>query len=60
MKDAGGAMKKIHGGLTISKVDETMYVPKPIQPLAHGIRNSRQPEVSEWNICADRFTFSEL
>src|SRR5437588_10505270 len=27
MKDAGTAMKQIHGGLTIDKVDATMYVP---------------------------------
>ena len=27
MKGAGNAMKQIHGGLTIDKVDATMYVP---------------------------------
>jgi charged multivesicular body protein 4 len=27
MKNAGSAMKQIHGGLTIDKVDATMYVP---------------------------------
>jgi len=27
MKNAGNAMKQIHGGLTIDKVDATMYVP---------------------------------
>jgi hypothetical protein len=27
MKNAGTAMKQIHGGLTIDKVDATMYVP---------------------------------
>ena len=26
MKNAGQAMKQIHGGLTIDKVDATMYV----------------------------------
>lgn len=26
MKNAGTAMKQIHSGLTIEKVDETMYV----------------------------------
>jgi len=29
MKNAGNAMKQIHGGLTIDKVDATMYVPFP-------------------------------
>ena len=27
MKNASAAMKQIHGGLTIDKVDQTMYVP---------------------------------
>src|SRR5436190_14347020 len=27
MKNAGSAMQQIHGGLTIDKVDATMYVP---------------------------------
>jgi hypothetical protein len=32
MKNAGKAMKQIHGNLTIDKVDETMYVVFPILP----------------------------
>jgi hypothetical protein len=34
MKNASNAMKQIHGGLTIDKVDQTMYVlplPAPLQ-----------------------------
>ncbi len=27
MEKAGQAMKKIHGGLTMDKIDQTMYVP---------------------------------
>jgi hypothetical protein len=30
MKNASSAMKQIHGGLTIDKVDQTMYVGWPI------------------------------
>jgi charged multivesicular body protein 4A/B len=32
MKNAGKAMKQIHGNLTMDKVDETMYVLFPILP----------------------------
>lgn len=34
MKNAGSAMKNIHGGMTIDKVDETMYVNSPLYVLS--------------------------
>jgi charged multivesicular body protein 4 len=34
MKNASAAMKQIHGGLTIDKVDATMYVVLLIPPLS--------------------------
>jgi hypothetical protein len=37
MKNAGSAMKQIHAGLTIDKVDNVMYVslPPPLHPTSH-------------------------
>jgi charged multivesicular body protein 4 len=35
MKNAGSAMKQIHAGLTIDKVDNVMYVSLPPPPKPH-------------------------
>jgi hypothetical protein len=46
MKNAGKAMKEIHGGLTIDKVDQTMYVYSPCHHCTLTILQGRAPRAT--------------